>query len=163
MLAIRFLRSGRANKAFFRIVLTESSKPPKSGFLKILGWYDPQTKKTSLEKEEILKWLDKGARASNSVAKLLSANAIKHKLAKYVPDKEKMKKSKGEEKPKTPKAPDKEADNTEETKENEEAEAPETKPAEADATKEETEEAVNTEKPAEDEKIKVEEKIKEEK
>jgi len=149
MLAIRFLRSGRANKAFFRIVLTESSKPPKSGFLKILGWYDPQTKKTSLEKEEILKWLDKGARASNSVAKLLSANAIKHKLAKYVPDKEKMKKSKGEEKPKAPKAPEKEA--------------PETKPAEADATKEETEEAVNTEKPAEDEKVKTEEKIKEEK
>jgi small subunit ribosomal protein S16 len=98
MLAIRFLRSGRTNKAFFRVVVTESSRPPKSGFLKVLGWYDPHTKETSLNKEEIVGWMDKGAKASNSVAKLLNSNGIKHKMAEFKKDTEKAKKSKGDEK-----------------------------------------------------------------
>jgi small subunit ribosomal protein S16 len=86
MLAIRFQRQGRKNTAFFRVVLTESSRPPKSGFLKILGWYNPHTKETSLNKEEISKWLDQGAQASNSVSRLLQNNKIEHKNAKFVQD-----------------------------------------------------------------------------
>jgi len=111
MLSIRYLRSGRTNSAFFRIVLTESKKSPKSGFIKTLGWYNPHSKETSINKDEILNWLDKGAKASNSVAKLLSEKGIKHKRAKYVPDTPKAKKEKSEPKPK-PAAP---ADKTEET------------------------------------------------
>lgn len=86
MLTIRYLRAGRRNHAFFRIVLTDSSKPPKSGFIKVLGWYDPHRKESSLQKEDILGWLDKGAQPSNSVAKLLEDNKIKHKLIKFVKD-----------------------------------------------------------------------------
>lgn len=99
MLAIRYLRSGRTNQAFFRIVLTESSKPPKSGFISVLGWYNPHTKENSLNKEEIIKWLDNGAQASNSVARLLNDNGIKHKQAKFKPDAPKKSK-KAEETPK---------------------------------------------------------------
>lgn len=97
MLAIRFLRSGRKNRAFFRIVLTENSKPPKSNYVKELGWFDPHSKQTSLKTEEILKYLDHGAKPSNSVAKLLIANKIKHKQVVFVPDAPKKKKSKGDE------------------------------------------------------------------
>jgi len=100
MLEIRFLRSGRRNAPFFRIVLTESSKPPKSGFIKILGWYNPKTKDSSLKKEEILEWLNKGAKPSNSLSKLLERNKVSHKLIKFVPAKPKAKKVKEEKKPK---------------------------------------------------------------
>lgn len=86
MLSIRYLRAGRRNQAFFRIVLTEKSKPSKSGFKKILGWYNPHTKETSLQKEEILSWVEKGAQPSNSVAKLLIENKITHKNIKFEKD-----------------------------------------------------------------------------
>lgn len=94
MLAIRFLRSGRKNKAFFRIVLTENSRPPKSNFIKELGWFDPHSKQTSLKTEDILRYLDNGAKPSNSVAKLLLASKMKHKQIVYIPDTAKTKKGK---------------------------------------------------------------------
>ena len=86
MLTLRFLRTGRRNRAFFRIVLTEKSKPAKSGFNKILGWYDPKTKKSSFEKEEILKLVKNGAIPSNSLAKLLKEQKVTHKNIKFIPD-----------------------------------------------------------------------------
>ena len=102
MLTIRYLRSGRANSAFFRIVLTEKSKPCDSGFIKVLGWYNPHTKEASLDNEAVLSWVDKGASVSNSVAKLLTAQGVKHKNIRFVPDAPKAKKGKKEasEKPK---------------------------------------------------------------
>lgn len=93
MLAIRFLRSGRRNRAFFRVVLTEKSRPPKSNFIKELGWFDPHSKEVSLNKEEILRCLDNGAKPSNSVAKLLLANKIEHKQIVFIPDAPKAKKT----------------------------------------------------------------------
>jgi len=102
MLVIRFNRSGRANSAFFRIVVTENSKPTQSGFIKTLGWYNPHTKDSSINKEEILRYLDNGAQVSNSMAKLLTANKISHKLIKFVPDTPGKKKSEPKEAAKAP-------------------------------------------------------------
>ena len=115
MLEMRFLRAGRRNKSFFRIVLTEKSKPCKSGFIKILGWYDPHTKESSFDKEEILAWANKGAWASNSVAKLLNENKIEHKCIKFKP--KAPKDSKKEEVAKEPKK----VETTEETSASDEA------------------------------------------
>lgn len=98
MLTLRFLRTGRRNRAFFRIVLTEKSKPAKSGFNKILGWYDPKTKKSSFEKEEILKLVKNGAIPSNSLAKLLGEQKVSHKNIKFIPDAPKKAKVKEEKK-----------------------------------------------------------------
>lgn len=116
MLAIRYLRSGRANSAFFRIVLTEKSKPCDSGFIKVLGWYNPHTKKVSLNKEDILSWVEKGAGVSNSVAKLLIAQGLKHKNIRFVPDAPKAKRGKKEEnkKPKVEPIPEAEVPAAEE-------------------------------------------------
>ncbi len=139
MLAIRFLRQGRKNSAFFRVVLTESSRPPKSGFLKVLGWYNPHTKEVKLDKDQIIAALDNGAQASNSVARLLSNNGIKHKNATFVADAPKSKKGKDEE-PKKPAAPAAEAEASAE----EAAESPEAANEEAPA-----EEPVAEETPAE--------------
>ncbi len=104
MLTIRYLRSGRRNAAFFRVVLTDKSKPAKSGFQKVLGWYNPHTKETSLNKEDILKYIGNGAIPSNSVAKLLIANKITHKSIKFVKDApgKPKKKSEGAQAPKAP-------------------------------------------------------------
>ena len=99
MLTIRLARGGRRNSAFFRIVLTEKSKPSDSGFIKVLGWYDPHSKKISLQKEEILQWVKVGAKPSNSLSKLLKENKITHKNIKFVPD------AKGAPKTKEKKAP----------------------------------------------------------
>jgi small subunit ribosomal protein S16 len=120
MLTIRYLRVGRRNSAFFRIVLTEKSKPAKSGFIKILGWYNPHTKETSLNKEEILGFVNNGAIPSNSVAKLLIANKITHKNIKFVKDAPGKSKQKEEEK-KPAKAETEVTDATPETPEAEEA------------------------------------------
>ena len=105
MLTIRYQRSGRKNHPFFRIVLIEKSKPPKSGFLKILGWYNPITKTSSLNKEEILNCLDKGAIPSNSVAKFLLGNKIKHKLIIYEKAKVRKPRKKTKETPEITKKP----------------------------------------------------------
>jgi len=102
MLAIRFLRSGRTNQAFFRVVLTQKSNPPKSKFIKVFGWYNPKTKESSLNKEEILEWVGKGAKPSNSLAKLLIANKITHKNIVYIPDAPGQKKAKDETEKKAP-------------------------------------------------------------
>jgi len=111
MLEMRLLRSGRRNQASFRVVLTEKSKPPKSGFIKILGWYNPHSKETSLKKDDILYYLEKGAKPSNSLAKILISEGIKHKNILYVPNAKKEAKSKDgkkvEEQMANPKEPDK--------------------------------------------------------
>jgi small subunit ribosomal protein S16 len=127
MLVIRFNRSGRANSAFFRIVVTESSKPAKSGFIKILGWYNPHSKDSSINKEEILRYMDNGAQVSNSMAKFLTANKISHKLIKFVPDAPGKKKSEPKEtKPKSEEPKEKEEAAEEATEEVTDEATPET-------------------------------------
>lgn len=116
MLEMRFLRSGRRNSAFFRVVLTESSKPPKSGFIKVLGWFNPHTKETSLNKEEILSWLNNGAKPSNKLSRLLLKEGIKHKLVNFIPSAKKTAKQKGKTEPKENQKSEGEKDNTAEEK-----------------------------------------------
>ena len=41
MLTIRLSRHGRSKRPFFRIVLTEHTKPAKFGYKEVLGSYDP--------------------------------------------------------------------------------------------------------------------------
>lgn len=101
MLSLRFARAGRRNAAFFRIVLTDHSKPSKSGFIKVLGWYDPKTKKSSVNKEEVLSWVKLGAMPSNSLAKFLESQKISHKNIKFTPDAPKKPKEKGDKTEKT--------------------------------------------------------------
>jgi len=138
MLTIRFLRQGRRNRAFFRIVLTESSKSSKSGFIKVLGWYDPKTKEASLKKEEILNWVKCGAKPSNQLAKLLVKEKVSHKNIKYVPNSPKSKKVKEEKHPK-PAAPQKESEESEESEAAEE-EAEGTESSEDTSAEKESEE-----------------------
>ena len=70
MLKIRLARHGRTHRAFFRVVLTEHTKPAKSGYQSILWWYDPINHKQDLNIENIKTWIAKWAQPSERVAKL---------------------------------------------------------------------------------------------
>jgi len=70
MLRIRLSRHGRTNRSFFRVVLTEHTKPAKSWYQKVLGWYDPINHKQDLDIDIIKEWILKWAQPSERVAKL---------------------------------------------------------------------------------------------
>ncbi len=77
MLKIRFLRTGKKNRPFFRIVVTDERNAPQSGrFLEIVGFWDPLTKERKIEKEKVKYWLSKGAQLSESVHNLFVSEKI---------------------------------------------------------------------------------------
>jgi len=76
MIIIRLKPGGKKHQRRFRIVLTEKRRKLTGKVIKILGWYDPQRKEYSLEKEEIKKYLDKGGQVSDTVYNLLVKEGI---------------------------------------------------------------------------------------
>ncbi len=79
MLRIRLKRGGKKHQPYYRIVVAEHSAPVKGSYIYLLGNYDPRKKIIVLNKEETLKWLNNGAKPSNTVAKILKKEGIKHK------------------------------------------------------------------------------------
>jgi small subunit ribosomal protein S16 len=71
MLTIRFNRTGKRNKAQFRIVVQEHTVAPGGRHVEVLGSHDPHSKKSVLRAERIKYWIEKGAQASDSVWNLL--------------------------------------------------------------------------------------------
>lgn len=96
MLKIRLQRVGRRNLALYRIVVADKTAPVKGKFIAKIGTYNPKTKDTSLVKEDVLKWLNVGAKPTNTVSKLLLTNKIQHKLISVHIFNKKAKKTKGE-------------------------------------------------------------------
>lgn len=73
MLAIRLFRAGTKNRPFYRVVVSESQRTPRSRVSAQLGVYDP-TKKPELIRLDIPKteeWLRRGAKASDTVRSLI--------------------------------------------------------------------------------------------
>ena len=78
MLAIRMQRNGRAHLPMYRIVVQESQRHPLSGrVVAEVGNYNPETKKTVLDKEKLEFYLKNGAQPSSRVAFVLEKNGIK--------------------------------------------------------------------------------------
>jgi small subunit ribosomal protein S16 len=76
MLKIRFSRAGRKHLPHYRIVVTEHTRPVKSGEIDILGWYDAHTKKYEINMDKVRTRVGQGAQLSPSVEKLLKANSL---------------------------------------------------------------------------------------
>ena len=74
MLKIRLARHGRKKAPFYRIVLTEHTKPAQSGYQTVLWWFNPLAHTMSAKIDEIKLWISKGAQPSERVAKLLFAD-----------------------------------------------------------------------------------------
>ncbi|MBI4948254.1 30S ribosomal protein S16 [Candidatus Berkelbacteria bacterium] len=125
MLVIRLRRTGKKNKPTYRIIVAEHTMPVNGKFTDDLGFYNPHTKQTSISKEKVEKWLGNGAKPSNTVAKILINEKIKHNSIVFVKKNKKSKKT--AEEPKVKNAPQQEAteeviaeteNNTEATKTN---------------------------------------------
>ena len=77
MLVIRLLRTGKRNQPFFKIVVTEKNSPPRGGrFVEELGFYNPLTKESSLEKERAQYWVSKGAQPSATIHNFLVKEGV---------------------------------------------------------------------------------------
>jgi small subunit ribosomal protein S16 len=95
MLVIRFLRTGKKNQPFFKIVVTDKKNPPRGGrFKEKLGFYNPLTKDKAVNKERVEYWISKGAQVSDTVHNLLVREGIlkQAKLPKHKKSKKKEEK-----------------------------------------------------------------------
>lgn len=79
MLAIRLRRIGKKSHPTYRIVVAEHTDAVQGNFVADLGFYNPHTKAVSLKTDEIVGWMNKGAKPSNTVAKVLEKEKVKHK------------------------------------------------------------------------------------
>ena len=79
MLKIRLRRIGRIHEPFYRIVVTEDKSPVQGKFIAQIGHYDPKTKEIVLKQDEATQWMNKGAKPSNTVAKLMKKEKMTHK------------------------------------------------------------------------------------
>ncbi|NOZ86849.1 MAG: 30S ribosomal protein S16 [Deltaproteobacteria bacterium] len=70
---IRLARGGARNRPFYRIVVAESSFPRNGRFIERVGYYDPAEKPTliNVNIERVEYWLQKGARPTDTVARLI--------------------------------------------------------------------------------------------
>lgn len=89
MLKIRLQRVGRKNHAEFRVVVTESTKGPKSAnYLEMLGAYNPHTNSVTVNGDRIKYWISKGAQPSDTVHNILvGQNVIEGKKRNVLPKK----------------------------------------------------------------------------
>lgn len=76
MLAIRFNRVGKRNRAHFRIVVQEHTIAPGGTHVEVLGSYDPHLKKSVLKADRIKYWIEKGAQTSESAHNLFLKEGI---------------------------------------------------------------------------------------
>ncbi len=77
MLKIRLQRVGRKNHAEFRVVVTQSTKGPKSAnYIENLGHYNPHTNIVTFAQDRVEHWMRVGAQVSGTVHNLLVTKGI---------------------------------------------------------------------------------------
>jgi small subunit ribosomal protein S16 len=74
MLKIRLARHGRKKLPFYRIVLTEHTKPSQSWYKLVLWRFNPLSHTMEANVPEIKDWISKWAQPTERVAKLLFAD-----------------------------------------------------------------------------------------
>ncbi len=72
MVKIRLARFGRKKRPFYRIVVTDSRKRRDSGWIEVVGYYNPLTnpKTIEMDMDRVNYWLGVGAQMSDRVSKL---------------------------------------------------------------------------------------------
>ena len=69
----------KINRAFYRIVATDSRNPRDGRFIEIVGTYDPLTnpETVKIDVEKVEKWVNNGAKLTDTVKSLLVRQGIK--------------------------------------------------------------------------------------
>lgn len=114
MLAIRLRRTGKKGQPSYRIVVADERTSVYGKYIEMLGSFNPQTKAVVLDNSKALEWLKKGAKPSNTAAKILEKQKVEHpsiviKKFRAVSKKELEKQKAEEEKRKAEEAAKKEA------------------------------------------------------
>jgi small subunit ribosomal protein S16 len=78
-LKIRLRQQGRTNRAFYRLVVTDSRSPRDGKYVEALGWYNPieeaDDKKLAVKADRIQHWLNVGAQLTENAENLLRKTA----------------------------------------------------------------------------------------
>jgi small subunit ribosomal protein S16 len=79
---IRLKRMGDKKSPFYRIVVADSRSPRDGRFIESVGTYNPvaQPAVVELNEELVLKWLNDGAKPSDTVRNLFSKQGIMEKF-----------------------------------------------------------------------------------
>jgi small subunit ribosomal protein S16 len=74
---IRLARVGSKKNPIYRVVVADGRSPRDGRFIEIVGRYNPQTDPSTidLDTDKIEAWIEKGAQPSDSVRRLLKAQA----------------------------------------------------------------------------------------
>jgi len=78
VVTIRLARIGKKKRPFYRVVVTEKTRPRNGRFVEIVGTYDPLKKpaEIKLNAERIKYWLGVGAQPSDTVRSFLRNQKI---------------------------------------------------------------------------------------
>ena len=78
---IRLKRMGAKKTPFYRIVAADSRSPRDGRYIEIIGTYNPvaEPAKVEINEELALKWLQTGAKPSDTVRNLFSKQGIMEK------------------------------------------------------------------------------------
>jgi small subunit ribosomal protein S16 len=79
---IRLKRMGAKKSPFYRIVVADSRSPRDGRYIEVVGTYNPVTQpaKVDINEELALKWLQDGAKPSDTVRNLFSPQGIMEKF-----------------------------------------------------------------------------------
>ncbi|PIU73274.1 30S ribosomal protein S16 [Candidatus Shapirobacteria bacterium CG06_land_8_20_14_3_00_40_12] len=80
MLKIKLKPNGKIHQRSFRIVVAEDRSKSDGKFIADLGFYTPQTKTLSLNKEKMTTWIKNGAHLTTGVDKLLNPDKYPNKI-----------------------------------------------------------------------------------
>jgi len=77
MVRIRLTLRGKKFQRSFWIIVVDSRRPRDSGnYLEKLGYYNPRTKETKLNKESTQRWLNNGAQPTLTVKNLIKKHLL---------------------------------------------------------------------------------------
>ncbi len=73
MLTIRLRRMGNRNRPFYRVVVSDSRKPPTASAVEEVGYYNPISNppQVRIDADRVDHWVGVGARPSRTVLRLL--------------------------------------------------------------------------------------------
>jgi small subunit ribosomal protein S16 len=75
MVVIRLARGGAKKRPFYNLVVADSKRARDGRFIERIGFYDPKApegrERLRIDKERLAHWKGKGARLSDTVARLV--------------------------------------------------------------------------------------------
>lgn len=77
LLAIRLMRTGAKKRPSYRIVVKEKQSKRDGAYLENLGTYNPtrEPAEINLKTDRVRYWIEKGAQPTDTVQRLIKANA----------------------------------------------------------------------------------------